>query len=208
MDAPKLKIFIVDDHYLILQGLSALLADEPGFEICGLSSDPTEVLELLEKTRPHVLLTDISMPVISGAELTVMVLKKFPEIRVIALSMFNEPKIVNEMVDAGVSGYILKATSKVELLKALITVASGQKYFSGTIQDSFNSPADKAESLFTTREIEILRLVVKEFTTRHIAGKLFISERTVETHRRNILRKAEAANTAGLMRYAYENKII
>jgi two-component system nitrate/nitrite response regulator NarL len=207
MDAPKLKIFIVDDHYLILQGLSALLVDEPGFEICGLSSDPTEVLELLEKARPHVLLTDISMPVISGAELTALVVKKFPEIRVIALSMFNEPKVVNEMVDAGVSGYILKATSKVELLKALTTVASGQKYFSGDIQDSFNSQ-DEDASLFTTREIEILHLIVKEFTTRHIAEKLFISERTVETHRRNILRKADAANTAGLMRYAYENKII
>ena len=144
----------------------------------------------------------------SGAELTSLVLKKFPEIRVIALSMFNEPKVVNQMVDAGVSGYILKATSKVELLKALTTVASGQKYFSGTIQETFNSPEEDAESLFTTREIEILRLVVKEFTTRHIAEKLFISERTVETHRRNILRKADAANTAGLMRFAYENKII
>jgi len=208
MDATKLKIFIVDDHYLILQGLSALLIDEPGFEICGLSSDPTEVLELLKTAQPDILLTDISMPVMSGAELTALVVKKFPSIRVIALSMFNEPKVVNEMVDAGVSGYLLKATSKVELIKALTTVASGQKYFTGTIQYILNSPPEDAESLFTTREIEILRLIVKEFTTRHIAEKLFISERTVETHRRNILRKADAANTAGLMRYAYENKII
>lgn len=204
MVSTKLKIFIVDDHYLILQGLSALLAGEQDFEICGLSSEPTEVLALLDKAKPDILMTDISMPVMSGADLTALVVKQYPQIRVIALSMFNDPKVVNQMVEAGVSGYILKATSKAELIKALNTVAAGYKYFTGGVQDSFG-PQDE---IFTERELEILKLIVKGYNTRQIAEKLFISERTVETHRRNILRKADATNTAGLLRYAYENKII
>lgn len=206
MPPQKLKIFIVDDHYLILQGLSALLQDEPDFEICGLSKDPTEVLAMLETAQPDILLTDISMPVISGAELTALVLKKFPQIRVIALSMYNEPKIVNEMIEAGVSGYLLKATGKAELITALTTVASGRSYFASDIQDGFN--AEDPTSRFTGREIEILRLIVKEYNNKQIAQKLFISERTVETHRRNILRKTDATNIVGLVRYAYDNKII
>lgn len=206
MSSAKLKIFIVDDHYLILQGLSSLLMDEPDIEICGTSKDPTEVLALLEKAQPDILLTDISMPVISGAELTTMVLKKFPHIRVIALSMYNEPKIINEMIEAGVSGYLLKATSKTELIKALNTVAGGRNYFTSDIQDNMN--ADDPTDMFTGREIEILRLIVKEYNNRQIGEKLFISERTVETHRRNILRKTDSINTVGLVRYAYENKLI
>jgi DNA-binding NarL/FixJ family response regulator len=204
---PKLKVFIVDDHYLILQGLSALLLDEPGIEICGMSKDPTEVMGLLETAQPHILMTDISMPRMSGAELTALVVKKFPAIKVIALSMFNEPKIVNEMISAGVSGYLLKATSKAELINALTTVASGRTYFAGDVQLNQND-ADDPTAVFTTREIEILLLIVKEHSNRQIAEKLFISERTVETHRRNIFKKAAVANTVGLVRYAYENKII
>ncbi|RKR81122.1 LuxR family two component transcriptional regulator [Mucilaginibacter gracilis] len=207
MPSAKLKIFIVDDHYLILQGLSSLLTDEPGFEVCGLSKDPTEVLALLETARPDILLTDISMPVLSGAELTTLVLKKYPRIKVIALSMYNEPKTVNEMVEAGVSGYLLKATSKAQLIQALKTVANGRTYFTAEIQDAFNHNENPA-SRFTSREIEILRLIVKENSNKQIAQKLFISERTVETHRRNILRKTDAVNTVGMVRYAYENKII
>lgn len=206
MPSPKLKVFIVDDHYLILQGLSSLLLDEPDIEICGTSKDPTEVLGLLEKAQPDVLLTDISMPVMSGAELTAAVLKKYPHMRVIALSMYNEPKVINEMIEAGVCGYLLKATSKAELIKALNTVASGRNYFTAEIEKNFTEA--EPESLFTGRELEILRLIVKEYNNKQIGQMLFISERTVETHRRNILRKTDSANTVGLVRYAYENKLI
>ncbi|EHQ27378.1 response regulator [Mucilaginibacter paludis] len=202
----KLKIFIVDDHYLILQGLSSLLLDEPGFEISGVTNDSTQVLAMLDKCPTDILLTDISMPNMSGAELTASVVKKFPHIKVIALSMFNDPVIVNQMMEVGVSGYILKATSKAELIKALNTVANGRTYFSSLLPDEFEK--NDALSRFTTREIEIFRLIVKEFNNKQIAQKLFISERTVETHRRNILRKADAVNIVGLVKYAYENKIV
>lgn len=206
MAFPKLKIFIVDDHYLILQGLSSLLRDEPRFEICGLSKDPAEVMGLLATAHADILLTDISMPGISGLELTAMVLKKFPHIKVIALSMYAEPQIVNQMIEAGVSGYLLKATSKNDLINALTTVAGGRSYFTAEVQQGFN--ARNQASVFTGRELEILQLIVKEFNNKQIAHKLFISERTVETHRRNILRKTDSANTVGLVRYAYENKLI
>jgi DNA-binding NarL/FixJ family response regulator len=121
--------------------------------------------------------------------------------------MFNEPKVINEMIEAGVSGYLLKATGKAELIKALNTVAQGLTYFVDEVQKSLDVN-DNTLSRFTTRELEILRLIVKEHSNKQIAAMLFISERTVEIHRRNILKKTDAANTVGLVRYAYENKII
>lgn len=201
--SPKLRVFIVDDHYLILQGLSLLLVDEPGIVVVGSSSKPAEVADLLEQTPADVLLTDISMPGMSGIELTAAVLRRFPHMRALALSMFNESKIVHEMIEAGISGYVLKDTSKAELVAALTAVGEGKHYFSSQI----NTEEDTS-SPFTIRELEILRLIVKEYNNKQIAEKLFISERTVETHRRNILRKTDAVNTVGLVRYAYENKLI
>ena len=202
----KQKVFIVDDHFLISQGISSLLTDEPDFEISGVSNKPTEVLAMLEKKPADILLTDISMPVMSGIELTGLVLKKYPHMRVLALSMFNDPKVIKEMIDAGIRGYVLKDTSREELVLALNTIASGEKYFSEVVQQELEKE-DTAVRL-TTREMEIIKLIASEHSSRQIAEKLYISERTVESHRSNILRKTAAGNTAGLIQYAYQNKII
>jgi DNA-binding NarL/FixJ family response regulator len=202
----KINIFIVDDHYLILQGLKTLLIDETGFQVTGVTNNPTEVMAHLEKHPTDILLTDVSMPLLSGSQLTTMVLKKFPNIRVIALSMFNEPHIVKEMMKAGVCGYILKDASKNELIAALNAVAAGKKYFSPTIQEIFS--ITDSEELFTAREVEILKLIIQEFNNKQIGEKLYISERTVETHRRNILKKSNVSNTIGLVKYAYDHKIV
>jgi two-component system nitrate/nitrite response regulator NarL len=157
------------------------------------------------------LLTDVSMPEMSGIELTRLVKKKYPHIKIIALSMFSESQVVAEMIDAGISGYILKNTGKQELIEALNKVALGQNYFGPDItlqlMKSFKRNQDETSRL-TDREIEIIRMIEQDFGNKQIADMLFISERTVETHRKNILRKTNTQTVVGLLKYAYERKII
>jgi DNA-binding NarL/FixJ family response regulator len=202
----KLKVFIVDDHFLIPQGISMLLSNEPDFEISGISNKPADVVELLEKTPSDILITDISMPVMSGVELTAQVLKKFPHMRVLALSMFSDLKMINGMIEAGIRGYVLKDTSKEELVLALNTIADGGQYFSENVQLELKKEDTSVK--FTGREVEIIKLISEKYNSRQIAEKLYISERTVESHRSNMLRKTSAGTIIGLLQYAYQNNII
>jgi two-component system nitrate/nitrite response regulator NarL len=206
LSAHKHRIFIVDDHFLIPQGISSLLDEEGNFEVSGVSNDPSEVLAMLKKSRTDILLTDISMPQMSGIELTRQVLNKYPKIRVLALSMLCEPATVRQMLDVGVSGYILKDTTKEEIVLALNTIANGGQYFSAEVQQAIARVSSMIR--FTEREIEIIKLIAREHSSREIADQLTISERTVETHRSNLLRKASATNTAGLLQYVYQHNII
>jgi two-component system nitrate/nitrite response regulator NarL len=202
----KCKIFIVDDHFLIPQGITAMLANEPEFEIVGTSSDPTEVLDKLKNIRVNILLTDINMPEMSGVELTIQVRKRYPKIKVVVLSMLCETTTVKQLMAAGISGYVLKDTSPDELITALRTVADGDKYFTPQVQREMNKTASFVR--FTTREVEIIELIAKQLNSREIAEQLSISERTVETHRANVFRKTSSASIAGLLQYAYQNNII
>jgi len=204
--ARKSRIFIVDDHFLIPQGVMALLSDQNGFEISGVCNNPEEVMNMLKRNPTDILITDISMPQMSGIQLTRLVLEKYPKMRVLALSMFCEPVTVKQMVDAGVSGYILKDTTKEEIVLALNALANGEKYFSNEVQ--FAIAKGNSMVRFTERETEIIKLIAEKFSSREIADRLAISERTVETHRSNILRKTSSVNTAGLLQYAYQNNII
>lgn len=202
----KRRIFIVDDHFLIPQGIAALLADQNGFEISGISNNPAEVMTMLKRNPTDILLTDISMPQMSGIELTRQVKKQYPKMRVLALSMLCEYNTIKQMLDAGVSGYILKDTSREELVEALKTIANGEQYFSAEVKHEMTKAGSMIK--FTEREIEIIKLIAKEHSSREIADRLAISERTVESHRSNILRKASATNTAGLLQYAYHHNLI
>ncbi|WP_448701760.1 response regulator [Mucilaginibacter sp. AW1-3] len=202
----KRRIFIVDDHFLIPQGVASLLADQSGFEISGISNNPAEVMTLLKRNPTDILLTDINMPQMSGVELARTVLKRYPRMRILALSMFCDPVIIKQMVDAGVCGYVLKDASEEELVQALNIIANGGQYFSEEVQQAMTRVDTMIR--FTEREIEIIKLIAKEHSSREIADQLAISERTVESHRSNILRKASAANTAGLLQYAYQKNII
>ena len=204
--ARKSRIFIVDDHFLIPQGVMALLSDQNGFEISGVCNNPEEVMNMLKRNPTDILITDISMPQMSGIQLTRLVLEKYPKMRVLALSMFCEPVTVKQMVDAGVSGYILKDTTKEEIVLALNALANGEKYFSNEVQ--FAIAKGNSMVRFTERETEIIKLIAEKFSSREIADRLAISERTVETHRSNILRKTSSVNTAGLLQYAYQNNIV
>jgi len=204
------KIFIVDDHQLVIDGIRSLLADAAQYTLAGFSQHPEEVLAMLETHPADILLTDISMPVMSGIELTRLVKKKYPHIKVIAISMHGESAVVKEMLDAGISGYILKNTGKKELLDALEKVLEGGTYFGDAItREILNTMNHKdGDQRLTNREIEIIKLIEDERSNKQISEQLFISERTVETHRKNIFRKTGTQSVIGLLKYAYKHKLI
>jgi len=210
MDQKSKRIFIVDDHQMVIDGLNLMLEGKMDFKVVGESTQPLMVLKLLENTPIDILMTDVSMPNMTGVELTRAVKNKFPDIKILALSMFGESQIIAEMIDAGISGYILKNAGKKELIEALTKIAEGQNYFSQeiTLQLMKSFKRNQEEIKLTDREIEIIRMIEKEMTTRAIADVLFISERTVETHRKNILHKTNTQSVVGLLKYAYERKII
>lgn len=205
-----INLFIVDDHRMVVDGLRSLLINEEKYKIVGCSTQPKEVMGMLDDLKVDILLTDISMPEMTGVELTRNVKKKYPRIKVLALSMFGEIQVIKEMIDAGISGYILKNTGKQELLEALEKISLGQTFFGEEVtKELMKSFKNNDEgSHLTNREIEIIRLIENELSNKKIADMLFISERTVETHRKNIFRKTNTQSIVGLLKYAYEHKII
>ena len=204
------NIFIVDDHQLVIDGISSLLKGSEQINISGSSTNPLEVSLRLSQSSTDILLTDISMPAMNGIELTRLLKKDFPDLKVIAISMHGENQIIKEMLDAGISGYILKNTGKQELIEAITKVASGGTYFDENVTreilNSFSSKND--EKRLTPRVIEIIRLIEQEYSNKQISDKLFISERTVESHRKNIFRKTNTQSLIGLVKYAYSMKLI
>lgn len=204
------NLFIVDDHQMVVDGLISLLNNEERYNIVGFSNQPKEVMPMLESLNVDILLTDINMPEMTGVEITRSVKKTFPNIKVLALSMFGERQVIKEMIDAGVSGYILKNTGKMELIEALDKLSAGQTFFGEQVTEelmkSFKNNDEKPH--LTNREVEIIRLIENENSNKKIADILFISERTVETHRKNIFRKTGTQSIIGLLKYAYEHKII
>ncbi len=206
---PK-RIFIVDDHQMVIDGINLMLEGRPEFVIAGESTQPAEAIDLLKTAAVDILITDVGMPGMSGVELSRIVKSRFPDIKILALSMFGESQVIAEMIDAGISGYILKNSGKMELIEALTKIAAGQNYFSQeiTLQLMKSFKRNQEEIKLTDREIEIIRMIEQDMTTKAIAETLFISERTVETHRKNILHKTNTQTVVGLLKYAYERKII
>lgn len=213
MTKGKTRIAIVDDHQIVIDGIKALLLGQHGLEIVIESTDPLKMEDLLEKHPVDILLTDVMMPGMNGAELAKVVRKKFPQIRILALSMSGQGDLVNQMIqDSDIAGYVLKNIGKQELVKALEKIAAGGIYFSDDVLDELMKDKERKketeEAHLTIREIEIIRLIEKEYSNKKIAETLFLSERTVETHRKNIFRKTKTSSLIGLIKYAYEHKII
>lgn len=213
----KVSVYIIDDHKLFVEGLCSLLADIQGFEIEGFSLNPLNFLENINTVNADVFLVDINMPQMSGVQLTAKLKDIKPSAKVLALTMYDEYEYVEKMIMAGASGYILKSASIQELTNAIKSVADGSKFLGRDIQEVLFNKVEKGnqdfnqktlsfgaepEATLTKREIEILILISKELTTQQIAEKLFISERTVETHRKNIFSKTKAKSVIGLSRYA------
>lgn len=207
----RVKVVLVDDHRIVLDGLVALLENDPGFVVLAALASGEEVLEFFKKDQPDILLTDYTLPGISGLELTRIIKKEFPRTKVVALSMHDEAQIVKSILKEGVDGYLLKNIQQFELKNALKQVMLGMPYVSPEItkllMDDLNHPKEEPGSL-TEREKDILRLIAKEHSNKQMAEKLFISERTVETHRKNIFRKTNATSLVGLIKFAYEHKLI
>lgn len=207
-----IRIAIVDDHQLVIEGLVSLL-DHNNIQVIYCTTYPADMLEKLESIQIDVLLTDIMMEGITGQELAKAVRKQYPTIRILALSMSGKGDIVNEMIrDADISGYVLKNIGKVELIEAIESVATGGHYFSEEVLHALDKAIqlqkDNENTHLTNREIEIIQLIEKEMPNKAIAEALFISERTVETHRKNIFRKTKTSSVIGLIKYAYEHKLI
>lgn len=208
---------IVDDHSIVLQGLELMLRDAPDTTLTGLYQNGAQLLSALERgERINTVLMDIHMPDINGVELCKMVKTDYPSVAVIGLSMVSEMSLVRLMIKNGASGYLHKNAGKDEVLRALEKVRQGKRYFSEEINDMLIEGTSRGEKTvrkspfprLSRREKDVLRLIVDEFTTQEIADKLFISFGTVETHRRNILSKLGARNTAGLVRIALEYKLL
>jgi two-component system, NarL family, nitrate/nitrite response regulator NarL len=203
---------MVDDHQIVIDGLDVLIGFEADFEIVGTSNDPSKVIEILQNLDVDVLLTDTNMPQLTGIELCKLVRQNYPSIKILALSMNTEGETIREMVAAGASGYVLKTTSKQDLITALKTVGEGKKYFAQealqNLLDATTKSQNAEEEELTPRELEIIKLINEDLSNKMIADKLFISERTVETHRRNIYRKTNTQTVVGLLKMARERKIL
>ena len=213
MKNKKIALAIVDDHQIVIDGLKSLLHGYDQFEVLIECTQPMEMISLLEKKAIDILLTDVMMPGLNGADLSKLVHQKFPEIKILALSMSGQGDLVNQMIDdADISGYVLKNIGKQELAKALEKISGGGIYFSEEVLHEMirasEMKKENAEARLTTREIEIIQLIEKELSNKQIAEKLFLSERTIETHRKNIFRKTNTSSVIGLVKYAYEHKLI
>jgi DNA-binding NarL/FixJ family response regulator len=214
-----IKILIADDHQMFIDGIAASLKDNEFINIISTANNGAQAIRQLEKELVDVVLLDINMPEMNGIEAAKIIVKNHPLVRIIALSMYLEKEFIEELIHIGVSGYILKNTTMGELEQAIISVSSGKKYFSNDVAlkmldaQTNNEYAGKIDSEptsqvgLTEREVEVLKLITKEFTTPEIAKKLFISVYTVETHRKNLIRKLNVKNIAGLVKYAIQNGI-
>lgn len=206
----KYSVLVVDDHRILLDGVRNLINSLPQFEVKDFASAGQQALELIKKNDYDILVTDYEIPELTGLELIKAARAVSPEIKVIVLSMHDDPSIVRELLRAGINGYVLKKDTHTTLVEALQKVMSGKRFLSDEISDILIQLSDGSEDkgALTTREEEILRLIVKEYSSRQIAEILFISERTVETHRKNILRKTGSANLVALIKYAYANNLV
>lgn len=213
MHSPAVKLAIVDDHQIVIDGLHSLLKGQSRYKIVIESTHPETLLQQLKGSEVDILLTDVMMPGMTGVELAKQVHKEYPLIRIITLSMNGEGSLVNQMIEeSDISGYLLKNIGQTEFLKALDKVAEGGIYFSDEVLEEMLKASERKkepeEIRLTNREIEIVRFIEKEYSNKQIAETLFLSERTVETHRKNIFRKTKTNSVIGLIKYAYEHKLI
>ncbi|HMO34308.1 MAG TPA: response regulator transcription factor [Lacibacter sp.] len=213
MSHPKTTLAIVDDHQIVIDGLKSLLKGHPRFEILCECTQPEQFLSRISQQVPDILITDVMMPGMTGVELARAVKQQHPGIKIIALSMNGEGSLINQMIDeSDIAGYLLKNIGQTEFIQALDKIAGGGIYFSDEVLQEMLKDSERkketAESKLTNREIEIVRLIEKEYNNKQIAEQLFLSERTVETHRKNIFRKTKTNSLIGLIKYAYERKLI
>ena len=209
-----MKILLVDDHNLFRNGLKMLLDTLPGYEVTGEASNGKEFLELIHKKQFDIIFLDIEMPYINGIDAAKQANEMNSDLKIIALSMYGEEEYFDQMVNAGVKGFLLKNSNLQEVKTAIDTVMAGGNYFSQELMFNLlrnykiGKEQKDAECELSDREIEILLLISEGLSNQEIGDRLFISKRTVEKHRANIMDKTNCKNTAGLVMYAIKNQLI
>lgn len=213
----KIRVLLADDHKLIRDAIQSHLNKCADFEVVGQAADGNEVLEILEKGTPvDVLLLDINMEGMDGMECARRLHEEHPEVKVIILSMYDNSLYIKQMIKNGVAGYLLKHADEGEIITAIRAVSEGRTYYdSAVIEVVMKSYGDKEKSVpepedanLTPRESEIMELIIKEYSNQEIANELFISTRTVDAHKRNLLEKTNSKNLVGLIKYAYKHNLV
>lgn len=201
------RVFIVDDHPMVIEGIRSMLVQLPDIEIAGHAMNAASCLGFFVKNSTDVVLLDINLPDQSGIEVCKELIRRIPALKIIALTNFDQLTYLQSMKDAGAHGYLLKNSSLDEIEKAIQAVVAGGEYWLG--RDSVReSIKEHNQPLLTRREIEVLKLIAEGLTNQEIADKLFVSASTVDSHRKNLISKLQVKNTAALVRTALENKII
>ena len=212
------NILIVEDHHLVRSGLRLMLENQTVFQTeITEASNGVEALDLLQKKSFDIVVLDISMPLIDGVEVLKKIKKHFKNLPVLMLTMHNEEKLIKKVIKIGASGYLLKSSATNDLIQAILEISKGNNFFTDDIltilarenekEDRGRARKKKVEDLISEREIEILRLIVKEKTNKQIAEELSLSSRTIEGHRINIMEKLNIKTTIGLVKYAIKSKI-
>ena len=205
----KIKILVVDDHPMVLEGMRSMLEQIPFVQLNGTAANAYEAIEKIKISLPDIVITDINMPEISGIELTSKIKTEFPTVKLIAMSTFKERSYISQMIQNGASGYMLKSASKEEIEEAILSVHEGKLYMSLDI----NLSADEKQHIgkvpiISSREKEVLELIADGFTNPQIAAKLYISLHTVDSHRKNLLTKFGINNTASLIKLAAKYNMV
>ncbi len=208
----KLKIYLADDHNLFREGLAFLLLKMPEVEKVFEAENGQVLLDDIDKNFPDIILMDIEMPQMGGIEATRKILAKYPDIKIIALSMYANENYYYEMIDAGAKGFLLKNSTFDDVKRAIKEVNEGNNYFSPEILEAIiknlNKKRQKPGNDLTEREVEVLYHICKGLSNQEIADQLFLSKRTIDKHRENLLLKTQSKNTAGLVMYAIKNNIV
>ena len=209
-----LRLFLVDDHQMFIDGIKALLRNEKRFKIVDEALDGSIALEKLKSTSIDIMITDISMPGMSGTELTQIVKKEYPQIKILVLTMYNDQDVANEILMSEAEGFILKNTGKQELVTALTNIADNGTFYSREVLTNLMIKVKKDKRTeeethnLTERELEILQLICEELSSEQIAEKLFISKRTVDTHRQHIYEKTKCKTIISLIKFALRNNLV
>lgn len=210
----KIKILIADDHYLVREGIKLMLDHTKNIKVVADFQNGKEVINFLEKDNNiDIILMDINMPLLNGIEASRIIKEKYNEIKIIAITMHNEQSFIIDMFNSGVDGYVLKESGIEDLLEAIETVAQGKNYFTNDVSvkliNNFVNPKEEQQrKLISPKETEIIKLVALGKTNNQIGEILSVSSRTVESHRRNILRKLNLKNTAEMINYAIKEELI
>ena len=203
------SVFITDDHYMVIEGIRSLLQQEKGIDWMGHATNAASCLAFLQQQVPDVILMDINLPDQSGIDLCREVKRLHPSVFILGLSTFSQQSFIEKMLANGASGYVLKNATGVELMEAIDTVMRGKQYLSFDVAVALRQPGLTGNlPVLTRREKEVLLLIAEGLTNSAIAGQLFISSTTVDTHRKNLLAKFDAKNTASLIRMAAQMQLI